>query len=316
MSKINKILILLLATQLALIAYLYRPNQVTAPPTIHFFDKINVDQVVGLAITDNTKSITIEKKDNVWGLKTTPPYPADNDKVQALVTKLLNLTSSRLVARTKSSHARLKVTSETCNRKLTLTLNNGETSTLLLGTSPNYKTIHVRLSDDDNVYLVNDLAEWEVPVIPDDWWSNNYLDLEPSTLTRLVLKNSTGQLELTRDKKNNWQAVGTPKDKKLSDEDLSNFLNKACLIQLSSYLDQDKKSHNLDKPLVELELATGTDTIHLKIAATDAKNDEYIAKTSNSPFYVAVHGYEVKDLLETSLKDLLTDNKESGSTAK
>ena len=315
MSKANKILALLLATQLALIAYMYRPTQVNGPPTVQFFENIAAGQVVGLTITDNTQSLAIEKKGKGWGLKTDSPYPADANKVDALVKKLLALTSSRLVARTDTSHVRLKVATNGYNRKLTLTLNNGETRTLLLGSSPNYKTVHVRSAEDDNVYLVNDLADGEVPVAPEDWWSNNYLNLEPETLTHLTLTNSLGRIELARDEKNNWQVVEIPTGKKLADEALPVFLDKACLIQLSSYLGRDLSdaATGLDKPLLDLELVTATGTISLKIAAGGEK-DEYIAKATDSPFYVSVHGYEIKSLLEASLNELLIDKKEVAAT--
>ncbi|MDH3394459.1 MAG: DUF4340 domain-containing protein, partial [Desulfobulbaceae bacterium] len=297
MSRANKILAVLLATQLALIAYIYRPIKTNGPPTLHFFQNIDAAEVVGLTIADPTHALTIQKKDKDWQLETAPSYPADKQKVESLVKKLLNLTSSRLVARTDTSHNRLQVAADNYNRKLTLTLKNGATRTLLLGTSPNYKTIHVRSTENDNVYLVKDLSDWEASLTPDDWWSNNYLDQDPASLTHLTLKNNHGRIALTRDDKNNWQAEGIAAGKKLADEPLQNFLNKACLIQLSSYLDRSDKAALSAKPLAELELATATATIHLEIMPGAPGKDEYVAKIDNSPFYVTVHNYEVKGLL-------------------
>ena len=315
MNRANKILALVLATQLAFIAYIYRPHHSDGPPAVSFFTGIKAEQVTGLTIADANQSLAIKKTDNGWQLQTTPAYPADTGKIRTLLQKLLTLTSSRLVARTETSHGRLKVAANDFNRKLTLSLSNGETRELLLGTSPNYKTIHVRSPKDDNVYLVNDLADWETPVNREDWWSNNYLDVEPAKLSHLILTNHLGRIDLARDEKNNWRAAEAPPEQELADEALHNFLNKACLIQLSTYLGT-KKPQNFNKPLADLELITAESSVRLQVAAKDAAKDEYLAKASNSEFYVTVHGYEIKALLETDLHNLLTEKKTTASTSK
>ncbi len=318
MSRVNKILVLLLISQLFLIAYVYRPNQSSGPPTVHFFTDVDAGQVVGLTIADKSQSVAMKKEGDIWRLSADPAYPADTKKVEMLVKKLLTLTSSRLVTRTISSHNRLQVAEDDFNRKLTLTLKDGETRQLLLGTSPNYKTTHVRAADDDNVYLVKDLAAWEAAVTPDDWWDNNYLDVQPAELKKVILQNSHGRIELSRDRDNKWQAVGMVAGKELADEALNHFLDKACLVQLSSYLGRDlsDQKFGLDKPLADLEIVTAEGSIRLKVAAAgDDKKDEYVAKVSDSPFYVTVHGYEINPILDTSLNKLLVDKKD-GEVAK
>jgi len=308
MSRANKILALLLVAQLALIAYVYRPDRTTGPPAVHFFKDVAAAQVVGLAIADSNQVLAIKKENGTWRISTEPSYPAEAKKVEALIKKLLTLTSSRLVARTEASHGRLKVATDDYHRKLTLTMADGKTREMLLGTSPNYKTSHVRVAGDDNVYLAKDLADWEASVAPEDWWENNYLDVNPADLKSLTLVNGKGRIELSRDKENKWQAAGMPEGKTFADAALNNFLNKACLVQLSSYLGRDHTDveFGLDKPLADLVLVTVTGaTLQLKVAAGDAKMEECIAKAGESPFYVTVHASEVKSLMETTLESLL-----------
>lgn len=175
MSRLNKLLLLLLVTQLALIAYVYRPNRLSGPPTVHFFADTEANQVVALTIGDGKQSLTLEKADGKWHLGAPPHYPVAVKKVEGLVKKLLALRSSRLVTHTASSHQRLKVAADDYIRKLTISLQGGGSKELLLGTAPNYKTIHVRSPENDDVYLVKDLADWEAAVDPEDWWAHNYL---------------------------------------------------------------------------------------------------------------------------------------------
>lgn len=320
MSRINKLLLLLLVTQLALIAYMYRPDRVSVPPTVQFFADIDESQVVGLTITDGERTVTMQKEGAAWHLGAAPHYPVDVKKVEGLVKKLLALTSSRLVTHTAASHDRLKVASDNFTRKLTLSMQGGGSKELLLGTAPNYKSIHVRSPENDNVYLVKGLADWEAAVAPEDWWANNYLDVEPTSVQSVSLRNSHGLIKLSRDKENKWQGEGLPAGKTLADEALHAFLSKACLVQLSAYLGRERTDaeFGLDKPLVDLELVTASGPIHFKVAAATKadQKDEYVAKASNSPFYVTVHGYEIKGLLDASLPQLLASGEEASPSGK
>lgn len=301
---------MLLVAQVALIAYMYRPNRTGGPPAVQFFKGITAEQVVGVAITDGTQSLALKKESKGWRIGTAPTYPAEAKKVEALVKKLLALSSTRLVARTDASHGRLKVAKDGYLRKLTLSMADGTSRELLLGTSPNYKTIHVRAADVDNVYLAKDLSDWEVSVAPEEWWDNNYVNVNPADLKSLILQNGHGRIELTRDGANRWQAVGVPAGKRLADEALNHFLNKACLVQLASYLGSEHSDgeFGLDKPLAELSLGAAGTVVHLKFALGDATKEEFVAKVSDSPFYVTVHAHEVKALLDATLDALLVDS--------
>ncbi len=301
---------MLLVAQVALIAYMYRPDRTGGPPAVQFFKGVTADQVAGVAITDGKQSLSLKKEGKGWRISTEPTYPAEAKKVEALVKKLLALNSSRLVARTDASHGRLKVAKDGYLRKLTLTMADGKSRELLLGTSPNYKTIHVRAADADNVYLVKDLSDWEVSAVPDEWWDTNYVNVNPADLKSLTLSNGHGRIELSRDGGNRWQAAGVPEGKRLADEALNNFLNKACLVQLGTYLGRDHSDgeFGLDKPMAELTLGLAAGSVvRLAVAMGDAKKEEVIAKVSDSPFYVTVHAYEIKALLDTTLAALLVD---------
>ncbi len=307
MNRANKILALLLAAQLALLAYVYRPGQESAPPKMQFFSDVQADQVTGLTVADAKQAVTIDKETNGWVIDSPQHYPADKGKVEKLIKKLVDLTSSRLVARTRASHRRLKVADDDFNRKVTLHLGKGDDRVLLLGSAPNYKTIHVRRGDDDKVYLAKGLADWEAQADQHSWFDTNYVDVKPDDLLQVTLTNSHGRIALQRDKDKKWQATGVGPGMVLADEPLTDFLNRVSLIQLDSFLERggDEKKYGLDKPVATLQITTASGTITLKVGEENAIKEEYAMKSSDSPFVVRANGYQVKGLLDAKLGELL-----------
>jgi len=316
MSRMNKILALVLAVQLALVVYVFRPGQENVPPKVQFFSDIEAGQVTGLSIADQKQAVTVTREGDAWVIDSTQHYPADKGKVEKLVQKLLGLTSSRLVARTRASHGRLKVGAEDFNRKLTLHLGKGDDRILLLGSAPNYKTIHVRRANDDEVYLVKDLADWEAQADPHSWWDTNYIDVKPEDLQQVTLTNGHGRLELHRGADKQWQARQAAAGMALADEALTDFLNRVSLIQLDTYLERGgaETKYGLDKPVATLELITTAGAITLKVAKGDAKDEEYFMKSSDSPFVVRASGYQVKGLLDATLGELLKSTAKQGNS--
>ena len=70
-----------------------------------------------------------------------------------LISDVLAIDNSRLVANTPASQARLKVHADNFARRIELDRANGDPVILYLGTSPNANATHVRLDGQDAVYL-------------------------------------------------------------------------------------------------------------------------------------------------------------------
>ncbi len=70
---------------------------------------------------------------------------------------------------------------------------------LLLGTSPNYRTLHVRLGDETPVYEVRDLASYDVRPDAASWADKELLDVPEELLLSFVIDNASGRFELIRE---------------------------------------------------------------------------------------------------------------------
>lgn len=306
-TRRNTILCLLLAVQIGLIAFMFRP--VAGPvvgngPVIRDFQ---ADLVSAVTITDaKGEAISLVKVADNWviGPVTTghPALPANVEKLTALLHKLAAIARDRLVTRTPASHNRLKV-GQLFERRLTLTTPQGDT-TILLGSAPNYKNIHVRLAAENEVYLVQDLSAWEAPVEKSAWWRTDYLKVDPATLTALSLHNEKGTVKLSKDEKGGWHMAGQAADRELAAEPLQTFLVDLCNLTIISYHD-DAARPAWDKAIATVSLTTATETLTLEVGPRDAAKDEYPVKSSASPFVAIASPFAVKDILNRQARDLL-----------
>ena len=306
MTKRNIFLLAILLLQIVLIGYMYRPGKETVAPVVEFFPGIEQDKVNGLIVTDNEQdSITLKKGEQGWTIEP-DGYPVNGIKADSLVGKLVSLKSTRLVTRTASSRIRLKVDDEIFEQKIKLLIDDGKSYLIFLGASPGNNTIHVRLAGEDKVFLVKGLSSWEAPTENSAWWENRYVEMTPEELVEVELTNSHGSFKITKDKDNTWKNAESGADETVSREKAEEFLRRAGMISLTKYLGRDEdESYGLKTPVAELILQSKQKSISLKIGPKDEETDNHVVKASDSPFYVHVGSFVIKDILEKKFEDLL-----------
>lgn len=311
MNKTKNIaLFALLALQVALIAFVYRPGQNTVPAAANLFKNLSPSLLTNLLITNEQgKSVSLLKKDG-W-LVGTEGFPADQDKIEALIKKLAGMKSSRLVSQNKSSHARLKVADRDFTRKIELGQGDSKT-TLFLGTSPSAKSIHLRLSDANEVYQVNDLAAWEVQADKESWWQSKYLG-QQDNLTELSISNAAGTLDLVNDSvKKNWHLKASP-ETALDSKKVETLLSSLLTINIDSYLAKDFTPTGKPVATITYRSKDNENTLHVW-AKDSAKplpekdpapgDDTLTIKASSAAFYAQARAYVLKSAMEASIESL------------
>ena len=299
-SKKNTLLFVLLVVQAALIAFLYRPGQQTAPVAANLFKGLTPEQLTAMTITDDQgKSLTVVKKEG-WRLSS-GDYPADQAKIEGLIKKLADMKSSRLVSQTKGGHGRLKVADTDFNRKVELSAGDKKT-VFFLGTAPSAKSIHLRLAEAKEVYQVNDLSAWEVQADNESWWQTKYLSQAADKISGLTIANAAGTIELVSDGKKGWQLKGS-QETALDAKRVETLVNSVSEITIASYLPKDFTPKG--KPLATLTYQGKDGATTLQVWPKDkAEDGDQVIKASSSPFYAKVKDYVVKEALEIKLDGL------------
>lgn len=317
MSKRNSALLILLLLQLLVIGYVYRPGKNAAPPENIFFPGITADQVSRLEMTDDKKNtLALAKSDSGWLISSRGDIPADPEKVNAALKKLVGLKSDRLVTRTTSSHQRFKVGTE-YRQKVSLALPENRVASLLLGTEPSHKSIHVRAENDPSVYLVTGLSSWELSTDPASWWQTLYVDIAREKIEALTITNANGTISLTQNNEGKWAVTGQP-DYGLDHDAVQALVDKVRRLSISEYLGKEAQgTYGLAKPAATLLLKTAAETVEVAVGLTEAETATQVIKSSNSPFYVRTGQYSIEPLLTSKLVDLQKkkENHQEGNTA-
>jgi hypothetical protein len=303
-SKKNIMLAVLLVAQVALIAFSYRPGQNAAPVTANLFPELSPEKVTGLTITDDQgKAITLAKKES-WQLSP-EGFPADQTKIDALIKKLAELKTQRLVSQTTSSHSRLKVADSAFNRQVELSQGDKKT-VFFLGTAPSSKSIHLRLAAAKEVYQVNDLSAWEVAAEKESWWQTSYLNQPLDTLTGVTIANASGTIALVSDGKKGWQLKDKP-ETTLDSKRVEMVISSLADMAIASY--QPKEFAAKGEPVATVTYQTnkaGAGAVTLQIWPKEKKDDpEQVVKSSASSWYAKAKEYVLKEAVELKQDGLI-----------
>ncbi|MEW6220422.1 MAG: DUF4340 domain-containing protein [Thermodesulfobacteriota bacterium] len=307
MNTKNRILAGLLIGQFVLAAFLLWPRGEAAGPVAGpLLTGVAADQIQEMTIRDGAgKSLTMARgSDGLWILPAQEGYPAARAKVDSFLQKLLGLSRERLVTRTVSSHKRLKVAADEHERLVELKTGPETSVSLYLGTSPSYKTIHMRLAGDDAVFLGRDLHTWEAGLEPEAWWETAYLKLAADEITGLMVENAQGRLELTRPEGQGWQLLQAGEAKPAKAEAVEELVRAASGITMTKSLGRtEKPEYGLVKPTLSVSLSGKERQVGYRIGAK--QETSYPVKSTDSPFVVQVAEFSLQGLLAAKAEDLL-----------
>jgi hypothetical protein len=348
-NRLNALLAALLVVQViaAVVAYAAAntPSAVvqTGTPLISSFAS---DSIAQIALRDGDKNEVVLAKDpaGAWTLPGADGYPVDAAKVNTLLTSLQGMTTTRLIAENKSSHAQLKVASDAFERSIQMVTSDGKTLALFIGSSVGGSATHVRLADQDQVYLVSGIQTWQIPAQAGQWVNTSYFSVPQEEIVGVRVQNANGTFEF-----NNvggvWSAVGLPDGAAFDAQSITGLLPQLAALNLSAPLGkQSKEEYGLaapsatvtlirrrtltptplptltNTPLVPGGLVTDTpappptlppsvpaveDTLLTLVIGAKRENSNYVVKASTSDYVVEVAAFSVEGLVTLTREKLV-----------
>ena len=185
------------------------------------------------------------------------------------------------------------------------------TQTLYLGTSPSYQSIHARAGKSDEVYLLRDLALWEVPAEASGWWQSSILDQDPKQLLAVELVNQQGSLKLQRSALTEpWllSASQTAPDPQKTEDFLAG-LSRVAINEVVA----DPAWRPKGTPVATLKLKSGEREEELQVWPRPDENSDYPVKLAGSEFYAKAGSYAVQGLLNAKPEILLPSQEQKES---
>ena len=308
MKRHIQILTIILILQIGLAAVVFWPRSAaTSERGEALLSGFTSDVVQQIEIEDaDGDTITLAKSDVGWGLPEIDDYPVDGSKILNLVGGLLSITSDRLIARTDASYRRLKVAADDFERKIVLSSNQGELSTIYVGSSPSFGSAHVRVASEAETYLTGDFAAHQANADAASWVDTAYLSVPKEEIQRIRLENANGMWEFEKDEDGNWTIEGLEGGEQLVTSAMTNLENRASSVTLSEPLGLEKKpEYGIDIPTAILVVRTEDESITLRVGALDSESGTYVVRSSQSEYYVRVSEFSLQALVENSQEDFV-----------
>lgn len=150
--------------------------------------------------------VVIERAATGYVLPAYGGYPADGERVRALLEVLRGAKARTPVATRARSHATLRVADDAFERRVTLGVagggakaEGGQDLTLFVGTSPQYQVHNVRRAGDDRVFEARGLALWQLDTKADAWIEHSLVEVPYERVTKVALENARGRFSLERE---------------------------------------------------------------------------------------------------------------------
>ena len=301
------ILAAVMALQVALCAIVFWPRAAQTSTKETLLADLQADDVVVVTLEDaDGQRVSLRRSMGNWVLPEADDYPARSEEIGELLDKLVGLTCDRLVTQTPGSHQRLQVAADNFQRRIELESQDGARLTLYLGSSPAYGATHVRLEGQDETYLTSDLSTWEANTSATNWVESRYVDLQSKDILRLTVANDQGTFVCRQQELEQWTLEGLLEGETMDEFGVPGFVARTGSMTLLRPLGtSDKPEYRMSEPKAVATLELTDRTVTVTVGAQDAKDNSYVIKSSESPYYVRVSEYVVRDLIEYTREDLL-----------
>mgnify|MGYP001432856094 CR=1 FL=1 len=255
MNRLNKILAFILALQLVLLAaralWPESESRASGEALLTNFDTAAVTQ---LRISDGDgKQVVLKKDGDNWVLPDYGNYQALPTRVSLLLDKIKGLRTDRLITRSTTSHRRLRVSDDEFERLIEIE-SGDSTHKLYLGKSGGGNTLHVRLDDQPQVYLVSGLAVSDAGVAVSSWINTLYFSASSDQVISLRLQNANGTFEFTKSG-DTWNMAGLAEGETLNQQALTTLLSQVTSLYMSAPIGKEAQADfGLDAPQATITL--------------------------------------------------------------
>ena len=182
----------------------YEKKVETATPLFPNFDKEQVTKIEIIA-TDGTA--TLSKQDDNWVVASMENYPADNEGVSELLTKVAEFKNTQRVSNNPEKQAEFEVDSSGVEAKL-MDENDKLLAHLFVGkTTPGFLSSYVRPADSNDVYVAQGYLQSVFNKGTRTWKDRTIFDFNKGTVTELNISSPEETVELRLDANGTWQML-------------------------------------------------------------------------------------------------------------
>ena len=317
MTRLTKLLAVLFVLQLGLVVGLKQTQtELSAPPSQMVLISIGDVEIDQLTIEGaDGEQISLRKTEGSWLIPIDGDFPADQEKVENFLERLLELQRGLPIGTTPAALQRFMVEENNFERRITLQSDEKIIAEIFLGTSPRPRMAHARSSKDTSVFEIK-LATYEVPVKSEEWQDESvvqvpYPDIDAIDVSGVVslVRNrppDTGTSTDTTPITELWSSPELGPGESIQQESADALARRISLLRVIDVLGKDMKTiYELTPPKLTLIVETTNDgTVVYELGAIEGE-DDYVLKASIRPEYFRVPDYQGKSLVEAAHRDII-----------
>jgi Domain of unknown function (DUF4340) len=142
-------------------------------------DRIEIDE-------SGANSVALVKEGGNWIIPAFAGFPADDAKVNGLLTKLASLKKGWPVGSSSEAAKRFKVADDAHERRIVLKSGSSAIGEILVGTSPTFRQAHIRAGNDPNVYSAS-FAAYDAGARSEDWMDRSLLNIPQDKIASIAI---------------------------------------------------------------------------------------------------------------------------------
>lgn len=232
--KTTRLLALVLAVQLALALFTWWPADrahLVARPLLD----VDPQSIDGIEIARRPAEgsppewLKLSREGADWTIASASGYPADPEKIEQLVARLLELRVRAPIATSPSSHNALSVGERDYGRRLKIRTGASERE-LVVGADRS-NSIRVRFADETDVYVATGISEFALADAASAYWPRDYVQVPVEEIRSFVIENEHGRLRAERNV-DGWTLADAPPDTRVDAEAIEQFLGEVTTLTL------------------------------------------------------------------------------------
>ena len=256
-----------------------------------------LEELSKIIISDGKDSINLEQIDGEWVLPDYGNFPVSDSKKALFEDKLFSLERPYPLANTKIAQKQFEVGSDSFKKKISFYKGEELTDSLLLGSSPGFRKIHVRKESEDQTYSV-EFSAYDLQLTDSSWFDRNFLKIDRGDISKI----SFGELSILLDD-NKSSLAGMTENEELVSEKVDTLIEKLSRPSFND-LGKDIEAHySPDSPYLTytIALTNGTEVSYSysrpkKLESDKEEPNYFILKLSNSPFFFRISNTTVEDI--------------------
>jgi hypothetical protein len=271
-----------------------------------------------LTIEDaDREQLILRKSGGSWIIPIDDDFPADQEKVEKFLEKLLTLERGLPIGTTPASRQRFVVEENNFERRIALYSDEILVAEIFLGTSPRARMAHGRSNQDTSVFEIK-IATYEAPVESKEWRDAKvvqvpYLDINAIVIPGLVnlvrsrhpdTDTSTNTDAAPNEER--WSSLELGTGESIHQESADTLAKKISVLRFTDVLGTDMRDvYQLTPPKLTLTIETINDGTVVYEIGTIGGEEDYVLKASTRPEYFLVPSYLIESLIDAVDRDAI-----------